>query len=194
MPPASSSEIDPDDKMAIIGCYKCPNLCKFCKLYLVESKQFTSYHTEQTFNTKYDLSCDSKWVIYLINDLICKRSYVGSSETKCKDRWANHKSHIRREVESCELTKHFNNGRKNHAFSRTATLSQYDKTLTNQFEIIIIDQLSENANTEKLKDREAFWQSQLKTYIEYGGLNKRDSRLESSKSYLNPIKPQSCGQ
>ncbi len=177
--------IEPDDMMAILGCYKCPKLCKFCKLYLVESEKFTSYHTEQIFNIKYDLSCDSKWVIYLINDLICKRSYVGSTETKCKDRWANHKSHIRREEETCEITKHFKIDHKNHGFSRKANLSQYDKTLTEHLEIFIIDYV-ENADTEKLKAREAFWQSQLRTYVEYGGLNKRDSRLESSKAYLKP--------
>ena len=52
-------------------------------------------------------------------------------------------------------------------------------------QIIIIDQVTD-ANTEKLKEREAYWQSQLRTYTDYGGLNKRDSRLESSKSYLKP--------
>ena len=182
-PPNSSS--DTDDMVAILGCYKCPKLCKFCKLYLVECKQFTSYHTEQIFNIKYDLSCDSKWVIYLINDLICERSYVGSTEILCKERWANHKSHIRHELETCELTKHFKVEHENHVFSRKCKLSQFDKTLTEHLEIRIIDYV-ENADTDKLKKREAFWQSQLRTFVEYGGLNKRDSRLESSKSYLKP--------
>ena len=181
----SPINIDPDDKIAILGSYKCPKLCKFCKLYLVETNKFTSYHTEQLFNIRYDLSCDSNWVIYLINDVVCKRSYVGSAETKCKDRWANHKSHIRSELETCELSKHFNIDRRHHNFNRKDNLKAFDKTLTEHLEITIIDQV-ENANTELLKEREAFWQSQLRTYIEYGGLNKRDSRLESSKSYLKP--------
>ena len=151
----------------------------------METNQFTSYHTEQIFNIKYNLSCDSPWVIYLINDLKCKRSSVGSTENICKDRWSKHKSHIRREEETCELAKHFKYDRINHNFSRTSTLDQYDKTLMEHLQIIIIDQVK-NANTEKLKEREAFWQNQLGTYTDFGGLNKRDSRLESSKSYLKP--------
>ena len=77
--------------------------------------------------------------------------------------------------------KQFKYDRNNHGFSRTSTLGQFDKTLMEHLQIIIIDQVTD-ANTEKLKEREAYWQSQLRTYTDYGGLNKRDIRLESSKS------------
>ena len=156
------------------------------KLFLKQCRQFTSYHTEQIFNIKYNLTCDSKWIIYIINDTICKRSYVGSSETRCKDRWANHKSHIRKELETCELTKHFKFDHVNHSFSRSAPLKEYDTCISDHLEITIIDQI-EIADTKKLKERESYWQSQLKTFVEFGGLNRRDSRLESSKSYLKPV-------
>ena len=56
----------------------------------------------------------------------------------------------------------------------------------------IIDQVEMNQNDSddiklrKLKEREAYWQNQLKTLSCHGGLNKRDARKEtSSRSYFS---------
>ena len=52
----------------------------------------------------------------------------------------------------------------------------------------IIDCMLKGTTTAQLKEREAYWQNQLKTYTAFGGLNKRDPRTEKlSKSYLNQI-------
>ena len=112
---------------------------------------------------------------------MAQRKY-GSSE---KVRWRNHKSHIRKGVPSCELTKHFKDDHVNHPFARDSAIAIYDNNLKQQLNVIIIDQISDQPNVNKLKKREAFWQSQLRTYTNYGGFNKRDPRSEKgSKVYL----------
>ncbi len=101
----------------LYGCFKCSKNCKMCRLFLIETKTFTSYHTDQIFKIKHTLSCESTWFIYLINDIICKKSYVGSSFDTAKSRWGNHKSHVRLNRATCGVTKHFKHDDR-HNFNR----------------------------------------------------------------------------
>ena len=132
------------------------------------------------------MNCETKWVIYLIDDIVCKRSYVGSSEINTRTRWTNHKSHIRNNLATCEIAKHFKEDHTNHPFERKSKLNLFDDNLKNHLNVTIIDYLSSEYSTQKLKEREAYWQNQLRTYTNYGGFNKRDPRTETTnQSYLS---------
>ena len=47
----------------------------------------------------------------------CARSYTGSTKNPAKDRWAKHKSHIKKNLSTCELARHFTHDGK-HNFDR----------------------------------------------------------------------------
>ena len=96
------------------GSRKCDSGCAVCTYYLVETTEFTSYHTDKIFRCTYGLTCEDPYIIYLINDLVCKRSSVGRSENPIRPRWANHKSHIKRNVATCKVATHFNEKGTNH--------------------------------------------------------------------------------
>ena len=87
-----------------------------------------------------NLTCNAVGTIYLINDKICSKSYVGSSITTCKTRFSNHKSHIKSYYLDCELAQHFKEFDETHKLDRTNTIS-FKECLKTQLEIIIIDQL-----------------------------------------------------
>ena len=142
---------------------------------------------DQEFRFKHKLNCKSPNAIYLIDDLVCNRSSIGSTITGTSIRWRNHKSHIRKSVKSCEIANHFSNF---HNLDKTADISKFDNELKKQLRVTIIDQVifddqdNDDIKLRKMKQREAYWQHQLKTLEIYGGLNKNDSRKETScKSY-----------
>ena len=89
------------------GCYPCDKKCDFCKNFLKQSKQAYSYHTPYVFTINQNLDCDSKNVVYIINDLVCKRSSVGCTSDSMKVRFRNHKSHIKTQRRTCKVSTHF---------------------------------------------------------------------------------------
>ena len=176
-----------DDNDLKLGCFKCNKNCKMCKLFLNETNEITSFHTEQKFKIRHHLDCNSPYCIYLIDDMLCYRSYTGSTINPAKDRWSKHKSHIKHNLSTCELARHFTHDGK-HNFDRSGTINEIDVTLKEHLRITIID-IEESHDLSKLKEREAYWQHQLRTFTHFGGLNKRDSREETSitgRSYLSP--------
>ena len=177
-----------------VGSVACEKQCKLCSLFLDSPQMIWSYHTEQTFNFRYKLSCKSRNVIYKIDDIVCKKSYIGSTVTGMSGRWNNHKSHIRKSVPSCELTSHFctkSNGA--HQFDKTCKIPEFDEILSKILKVTLIDQVEMDTGTsnaeilKKCKEREAYWQNQLKTLTTSGGFNKRDARKET-KSYSSRTK------
>ena len=173
----------------LCGSFPCSENCKLCRMHLDSPPNITSFHTTKIFNFKHKLSCKDPWVIYKADDMICKRSYVGSTQVGLFSRWPNHKSHIFNDKSTCGLTKHFHCDKISHDFVRKSDIKIFDSVLSDQLRVTLIDQLPlEDRSTPKLKDLEAFWQSQLRTFTEYGGLNDRDSRMEKAKkSYLSPL-------
>ena len=165
----------------LVGCFQCEKVCKLCRDFLVSPSHITSFHTEKKFNFSHKLNCKSKFVIYLVNDIVCKRTYTGSTETGMTERWRNHKSHIRKRVSSCEVSTHFKQDLNSHPFNRDSPLNVFDSELKKHITVTIIDQVTVNPSVEKLKEREAYWQSQLRTFATFGGFNKRDSRVEKTK-------------
>ena len=78
-----------------------------------------------------------------------------------------------------------------HVLDKKSKINIFDDQLKTQIRVTIIDQLqfkdsdNDDFKLRKLKEKEAFWQNQLKTLSYYGGFNKRDARKEtSSRSYL----------
>ena len=124
------------------------------------------------------LTSGDSYIIYLINDLVCKRSSVGHSENAMRPRWANHKSHIKRNAPTCVVAKHFNECNTAHKW-RDGPL---DETLPKEINVMIIDsvvpEIWDTPDTlfSKLAKKEIYWQNQLRTLDEFGGLNDRDER------------------
>lgn len=185
---ASTVQLKDEPLVPVGGSFPCTKGCKFCKLFLDSPAQIWSYHTEQKFNFKYNITCETPNIIYKIDDVMCKKTYVGSTVTGISKRWSNHKSHIRNGVSSCELTSHFCSESNNvHALSKKMTLSKFDDELKKQLRVTLIDVVETEFGDDtdirirKCKLREAYWQNQLKTFSCFGGLNKRDARKETVK-------------
>ena len=65
----------------------------------------------------------------------------------------------------------------------TSTYSNYDSSLSSQIEVIIIEKVNvsnPNASAQErlkeIKSREWYWQNQLKTLRQYGGMNVREEK------------------
>ena len=86
------------------GCFACCK-CYVCKMvYLTPCYSFTSY---QVFSIGKRITCQSTGLIYLAECITCVSSCVGYSISNLPKRFSNHKSHIKRNVKSCRLAKHF---------------------------------------------------------------------------------------
>lgn len=161
-----------------MGCFKCSRrFCNLCKNYLVESKDISSPHTSNTYKIKEHITCQDEYVIYMILDTVCQRAYVGRTENTLLNRWANHKSHIKKGFQSCEVAVHYNSVDSN---SHQWKPESIDVTLPREISITLIDKVSsevwDNPDTlfEKLIKKERYWQSQLNTISV--GLNTRNER------------------
>ena len=164
-----------------IGCYHCEPKCKACLQFLCCTKTAKSYHSDYIVNISSRITCDTPGVCYLINDKICRRSSVGSTLYEFKTRWRNHKSHIRKDRKTCEISKHFNSEFHNLI---KEPLAEFDTDLSKQLEVILIEAVDFSSSVDQsdkiriLKQRESYWQQQLNTFECFGGLNKRDSCME----------------
>ena len=68
--------------------------CNACKFIILGDK-FTSCITGKTYSINYQLNCNSSNVIYLLCCKICGIQYVGSTTTRFRLRFKNHKSRLR---------------------------------------------------------------------------------------------------
>ena len=173
IPRTSCNEID---KFGTKSCDK----CYLCKNYLQVCNQFSSYHTEQIFRHKSELSCKDECIIYLCECVTHKISYTGYTITSMKTRFSNNKSHIKCKNASCEFVKHFIEVE--HSDIDFSNRNSYDTSLSNHVRVtiierVIIDPGASKAEKEAIcEEREGYWQTQLKTLHVYGGLNVRDNR------------------
>ena len=60
--------VDPPRPMGVgedqkLGCFKCKNNCTLCKIFLVESTEFSSPRTKQKFQIKSYIDCQTKNII-----------------------------------------------------------------------------------------------------------------------------------
>ena len=160
-------------------CQSCPKKCVLCKNYLTESETVTSHHTNEIFNINDIIDCNTPNVVYLINDNICNVSYTGCTVDSMKNRFSNHKSHIKYLRRTCELSKHFSDNKVLHDLDKSSN-KNYDVSLKNHLQIIAVEKVDisniPNTTYDRLKAceiREEYWKNKLKTLKVYGGLNTR---------------------
>ena len=113
---------------------------------------------------------------------MCNSSSIGCTADALKVRFRNHKSHIKAFKRLCEVSKHFSDNTSVHNLDRSSCKS-FDSSLKEQLEIIIIEQVDVSnmdqdtqSRLRKCKEREWFWQNNLKTLRQHGGMNVREER------------------
>ena len=179
------------------GCRIKDHDCFLCKHFLINTETFKSYECDTKFTIKDHITCETEGVIYLLLDLVCKKSYVGSTIDSMKTRMSNYKNHLKTQYKGCEMAQHFKEcGSGIHSLyagsSDVSTRSkQYlelsNQHLSQQLNVILIEKVNLSnieTTTEKRKvieAREGFWQTQLRTLTRYGGLNKKDERKIMNK-------------
>ena len=178
----SSEEPENLDSETLGGCNGCKKKCDLCKNYLKSTKTVYSFHTNSVFTINQNLDCDCKNLIYVINDLICKISSVGCTADSMKVRFRNHKSHIKCGYRNCEVAAHFADNRVMHNLDLSSCKS-YTTSLKGHIEVILIEQVDvskvaqdSKSRLKECKKREWYWQNQLKTLRQYGGMNVREEK------------------
>ena len=129
---------------------------------------------DKTFKIKSRITCDTKNIVYLITDKICKDVfYVGYTEDNMKVRWSNHKSHIKQGKKTYEIASHFCRlGKTVHKLDKS-TQSIFTSQLSSHLEIVIIEcvvPVPGKTIKEQLEIREKFWQGTLKAAKLFGAL------------------------
>ena len=163
------------------GCISCHN-CILCKNYLKECNTFSSYESPEINTIHKSITCTTKGIIYMIKDLKCQRTYIGSTINEMRKRWSNYKAHIKTNYDKCEIACHVATHPNIHPL-----VSKIDDSIKGHFEVTLIDKIDLNIYTTKKEKRAAIeilegkWQTNLRTLVRYGGLNKRDERKISNK-------------
>ena len=181
--PAQEQHDDVMEQTPQGGCEPCAKGCDLCKNFLKVTDTAYSFHTNSVFKINQKLDCDSKNVVYVINDLVCELSSVGCTSDSTKVRFRNHKSHIKNKRRTCEVSCHFIDNESTHVLDKSS-VKTFNDTLKSQLEVVIIEQVDvtniiNSDNKSKLKEckgREWYWMNQLKTLRQYGGLNIREER------------------
>ena len=107
------------------------------------------------------MDCQSSCIIYIMECNIGRLQYIGKSETEFNLRLNNHRNHIRKGVNSCELTEHFLHNVRSHNFENDVTITVIEQ--------IRKDHLTFDRKKELLRNREMFWQRMLNS-IQPNGL------------------------
>lgn len=130
------------------GCSKCKK-CHACKV-LKEGKSFTSTNTGKKYPIRQEVTCNSSYIVYLGTCKKCRGQYVGKSTQPFKRRHSGHKSEIKNQI-----------GGLGHHYGGPNGCGYENMS------VIIIEQV-EVGNPTQLAQRETFWQSQLRCYVENG--------------------------
>ena len=172
-----------------IGNQNCRK-CNLCKNFLThKSKEITSCFDGKQYFINKPISCTDEHVIYVIDDLVCKKQNVGSTDSTMRIRFANHKSHIKNKIHSCKVADHYN---KCNAHKFSIEKKDFDATLALELKVTLVDKIipdpwdTKESITKKLLDKESFWQHQLHTLVTEGGLNARNERIIARKKN-NPV-------
>ena len=138
-----------------------------CSRYVLINKTSTfasTWRDGKVFDILHTANCQSTFVIYIIECRISRLQYVGKSETAFNLRLNNHRNHIKRGVNSCELSEHFLHNSRSHDFGKGATITINEQIKQSNMTI--------ERKKEILRAREIFWQSRLNK-LQPNGLNKR---------------------
>ena len=88
------------------GYVKCGKKCDSCDNFVQETSYVTCNATGRKFYLRRDSTCSTPNIIYLAFCKRCGKQGVGST-VKWKPRLANYKCHIKKNVSSCTIVKHF---------------------------------------------------------------------------------------
>ena len=160
--PIQQVTLESNSQENLPGCVPCCR-CYVCTLeFLTPCDSFTSYHTTQVFSITKHISRQDKGLIYLADCITCESNTVGYSIHNLPNRFSNHKSHIKRYVKSCRLTKHFIE--KDHDLVSDKTQKEFDQSHSKHIRIKIIDtvdldpKLSSREREKLCEEREGYWQ------------------------------------
>ena len=65
-----------------------------CWKQVIDTSTFQSYYTQQLYTIFHKLNCKSKFIIYLIECVLCKVQYIGKAETVFNRRLNNHRKDV----------------------------------------------------------------------------------------------------
>ena len=131
------------------GCHRC-NKCHACPI-IKEGTRFTSTNTKRTYRVHQKVTCNSSYIIYLGTCKKCRGQYVGKSTQPFKRRHSGHKQEIKNQL-----------GGLGHHYGGAEGCGYQNVS------IMIIEQVT-IGDQAMLADREAYWQHQLRCYVENGG-------------------------
>jgi len=139
-------------------CQPCFSSTKnLCCNHVCNTTTFKSNQTNRIFKLFHRLNCRSKYLIYLLECIKCKKQYVGKAETPFNIRLNNHRKDVSK-PNAIPACKHF--AQNNHIFKEHARF-----TLIEQLNYTNI---SKETITSRLKERENFWIQTLKTLHPFG--------------------------
>lgn len=139
------------------GIFRCGKArCLCCREIAHKEKTFVSTQTGESFNVDFRLSCQSAYVIYLVQ-CICGKQYIGRTTQKLHMRINKHRANIKKKFQL-------------HGLSRHCAALHAD--CNNPYKVYPIDHIKINIHDrfEQLKKREVFWMYRLKT-LQPMGLN-----------------------
>ena len=128
-----------------------------CCKQVVHTTMLRSNQTNRIFQIYHNLSCKSKYVIYLLECTKCKIKYVEKAKTEFPIRLNNHRKDVWK-PDAIPASRHFPG--KSHNFNTHAKF-----ILIEQIPHIDIDK---ERNNERLKQRENFWILTLETLTSKG--------------------------
>ena len=128
-----------------------------CCSHVRNTNEFKSNVTKEKFKIHHRVNCRSKFVIYLLECILCKIQYVGKSEWPLNIRINKHRNDVPREdaIQACRHYREHNHVFKDHArFTIIEQLNDQGKSLSTK--------------RRTLEDREDFWIKRLNTLIPKG--------------------------
>ena len=103
------------------GCSQpCKKRCVLGKNNLLKTGKAYSHQTNTKYKIRDIIDCNSRNVIYIINDNVCKISSEGYTADNMKTRFTYHKSHIKYNKRLCEVSKHFSDNLILHTLDKSS--------------------------------------------------------------------------
>ena len=146
-----------------VGCR-----CKVCEESFFTSLVYHQIFKDRGFQLPAPINCTAINVVYLVV-CSCGKYYVGRTE-KPRLRWANHKSHVRKEFTTCNLAKHCAHS---HRELIGADKLSTTEEVRDAFSLILLESLGEESTLADLKKKEDTWRNRLDSWAP-SGLNTRE--------------------
>ena len=119
---------------------------------MISSYTFESQQTNKYYTIYHEVNCSSAYVFYLMEYTLCKKQYVGKSETSFRISLKNHRKDIKK-PDAILACRHFQE--RNQIFNKHEKFIMLDK-LTNTTK-------SKDILSQRLIESEIFWIQTLQT-------------------------------